>query len=78
MNINNWKTALHQIGAFSVCEIDKVHSFAKLKPKKFLVTEPFRRPKNDGDYFGKLVHDIKADNEKMKKQKLHIQKKGEV
>jgi hypothetical protein len=66
------------MGSFEVYEIDKVHSFAESKPKKFLVTEPFKRPKRDGEYFGKLVHDINSEKEKMKKEKLEIKKKSEA
>jgi hypothetical protein len=43
-----------------------------------LVTEPFKRPKRDGEYFGKLVHDINSEKEKMKKEKLELKKKSEV
>ena len=30
---------------------DKIHSFRVERKKKFLVTDPFRIPKKDGDYF---------------------------
>lgn len=72
LNINAWKNSLKQTGYFEKIEIDKVHSFRLRKPKKFLVTEPFKRPKNDGNYFGKIVYDVKFENENLKKQKLEL------
>jgi hypothetical protein len=74
LNLNKWKTAIHQAGEFGIYEIDKVHSFRISKPKKFLVTEPFKRPKIDGECFGKLVYDVNSEKEKIKKEKLEIKK----
>ena len=74
MNINKWKNTYHQIESFGKYEIDKVHSFRHDKPKKFLITQPFRRPKIDGEYFGGLVYDVNAEKDKVKNEKLEIKK----
>jgi hypothetical protein len=52
---NPWKFSNHIIKEFSVAPADKVHSFKKEKKPKFLITDPFRRPKRDGDYIEKGV-----------------------
>ena len=50
--LNPWKPANHVITEFSILPADKVHSFrVETKKKDFLVQEPFRIPKKDGDYF---------------------------
>lgn len=50
--LNPWKPANHVITEFSILPSDKVHSFrVETKKKDFLVQEPFRIPKKDGDYF---------------------------
>lgn len=50
--LNPWKPANHVITEFSILPADKVHSFiVENKNKNFLVQEPFRIPKKDGDYF---------------------------
>ena len=50
--LNPWKPANHVITEFSILPADKVHSFiVEKKNKNFLVQEPFRIPKKDGDYF---------------------------
>ena len=51
LNINPWKPANHVITEFSVPPGDKIHSFRVEKKKPFLIQEPFRIPKKDGDYF---------------------------
>ena len=56
LNINPWKNSLHLKGAFNNYEIDKVHSFRLQRPKRFLIEDHFKRPKNDGDYFEKLKY----------------------
>ena len=53
---NPWKFSNHIIKEFSRPPNDKIHSFAistiiKAKPK--YMTKPFRRPKENGDYFDK-------------------------
>ena len=50
--LNPWKPANHVITEFSILPADKVHSFiVEKKNNNFLVQEPFRIPKKDGDYF---------------------------
>ena len=50
--LNPWKPANHVITEFSILPANKVHSFiVEKKNKNFLVQEPFRIPKKDGDYF---------------------------
>ena len=51
LNLNPWKPANHQIKEFSIFPGDKIHLFKVNKPKKFLITEPYRIPKKDPDYF---------------------------
>ena len=50
--LNPWKPANHVITEFSILPADKVHSFrVETKKTDFLVQEPVRIPKKDGDYF---------------------------
>ena len=49
--LNPWKSNLHVKEEFSKSPADKVHSFRVERKKKFLITDPFRIPKKDGDYF---------------------------
>ena len=54
---NTWKYSNHIIKEFSRPPVDKVHSFAirnTAKPK--YMTKPFRRPKDNGDYFDKNIY----------------------
>ena len=51
LSINPWKPANHVITEFSVPPGDKIHSFRVEKKKPYLIKEPFRIPKKDGDYF---------------------------
>ena len=48
---NPWKFSNHIINPFMNVPADKIHSFRVERKKKFLVTDPFRIPKKDGDYF---------------------------
>jgi len=77
LNINPWKNALHTKGEFLGSEIDKVHSFRQYRPKRFLITDPFKRPKNDGDYFEKFVYQPGYEDERTKKRKLELKKEDE-
>ena len=53
---NTWKYSNHIIKEFSRPPIDKVHSFAAdIKPQPKYMTKPFRRPKENGDYFDKNI-----------------------
>ena len=54
---NSWKFSNHIIKEFSRPPLDKIYSFAvddKSKPK--YMTKPFRRPKDNGDYFDKNIY----------------------
>lgn len=51
LDLNKWKSSNHIITEFSVPPGDKVHSFRVEKKKQFLIQEPYRIPKKDGDYF---------------------------
>jgi hypothetical protein len=51
--MNPWKFSNHLIGEFSICPVDKIHSFEKEKKVKNLVEEPFRIPSKYGNYFEK-------------------------
>lgn len=53
---NSWKYSNHIIKEFSRPPYDKVYSFAmEIKPKPLYMTKPFRRPKENGDYFDKNI-----------------------
>jgi len=53
---NTWKYSNHIIKEFSRPPVDKVHSFAAdIKPTPKYMTKPFRRPKENGDYFDKNI-----------------------
>ena len=54
LEYNTWKFSNHIIKEFSRPSIDKIHSFAKeIKPNPKYMAKPFRRPKDNGDYFDK-------------------------
>jgi hypothetical protein len=48
---NTWKPTNNRMGEFMSYPIDKIHSFKQPQKKRFLIKEPFRIPKKDGDYF---------------------------
>ena len=50
-----WKSGLHIMENFGPFLIDKVHKF-KVKPIIVYERPPFKRPKEDGDYFDKDLH----------------------
>lgn len=50
-----WKSGLHIIENFGPFLIDKVHKF-KVKPIQVYERPPFKRPKEEGDYFDKDLH----------------------
>ena len=50
-----WKSGLHVMENFGPFIIDKVHKF-KVKPIITYERPPFKRPKEDGDYFDKDLH----------------------
>ena len=49
-----WKSGLHVMENFGPPLIEKVHKF-KAKPIVFYERPPFKRPKEDGDYFDKEI-----------------------
>ena len=49
-----WKSGLHVMENFGPFIIDKVHKF-KVKPIITYERPPFKRPKEDGDYFDKNI-----------------------
>lgn len=51
LDLNKWKWSNHLINEFSVSPGDKIHSFRVEKKKPFLIQEPYRIPKKEGDYF---------------------------
>lgn len=55
LQLNPWKPYNKIKGEFGQYPIDQVHSFRKERKKKFLIEEPFRIPKKDGEYFEKIV-----------------------
>lgn len=55
LNLNTWKFSNHVIEEFSAPPGDKTHLFRKEKKPTYLINEPFRRPKRDGDHFQKGV-----------------------
>lgn len=53
---NKWKFSNHVIEEFSKPHIDKEYVFNKpVKPKYQYTVDPFRRPKDQGDYFDKHI-----------------------
>ncbi len=51
LQLNTWRCSNHQLEEFSKIPIDKVHSFTKEQKAKFLIQEPFKRTKLNGNYF---------------------------
>ena len=49
--VNPWMSANHIITEFSKPVGDKVVFYKKEPKRKFLIQEPFRRPKRDGEFF---------------------------
>ena len=54
---NPWKFSNHIIKEFCQTPVDNVHSFSHpLEPKPKYMVKPFRRPKDNGDYFEQLKY----------------------
>ena len=54
---NPWKFSNHIIKEFCKTPVDNVHSFShKMEPKPKYMVKPFRRPKENGDYFEQLKY----------------------
>ena len=54
--LNKWKYSNHIIKNFSVPHVDKVYSFrVDKRPEPSYIAKPFRRPKDNGDYFDKNI-----------------------
>ena len=56
IQFNSWKFSNHVIEEFSRPKADEVHGFReKIKTKYKFSVDPFRRPKDQGDYFDKNI-----------------------
>ena len=56
LKCNKWKFSNHIIKEFSRPPGDKINSFStEIKPKPKYLDKPFRRPKENGDYFDKNI-----------------------
>ena len=56
MKLNKWKFSNHVIEEFSRPKADEIYGYReKKKPKYDYTVEPFRRPKEQGDYFDKHI-----------------------
>ena len=56
-----WKNGLHAMEHFGPPLIDKCYKFKAPPILKYEINQPpFRRPKDEGDYFDKDIHPLKA------------------
>ena len=56
LDLNKWKYGNHIIEYFSTPHLDKIYSFrVDTRPDPEYMTKPFRRPKDNGDYFDKHI-----------------------
>jgi hypothetical protein len=56
LNLNSWRFSNHIIEEFSRPKADDIHGFReKIKTKYQYTVEPFKRPKEKGDYFDKNI-----------------------
>ena len=56
IQLNSWKFSNHVIEEFSRPKADDIHGFREEIKRKYQITlEPFRRPKEQGDYFDKNI-----------------------
>ena len=56
IQFNSWKFSNHVIEEFSRPKVDEIHGFReKIKTKNKFTVDPFRRPKEKGDYFDKHI-----------------------
>ena len=56
LKLNKWKFSNHVIEEFSRPKADEIYGYReKKKPKYDYTVEPFRRPKEQGDYFDKHI-----------------------
>ena len=57
VDINPWRFSNHIIKEFSKSPVDKVHFFSHpLEPIPKYLNKPFRRPKENGDYFDRNIY----------------------
>jgi hypothetical protein len=56
VEFNPWKFNNHSLQELSTIPADKVHSFKTMPKPKYLIHEPFKRPKIYGDYFEKRIN----------------------
>ena len=56
IQFNSWKFSNHVIEEFSRPKADEIHGFRQKEKTKYKFTvDPFRRPKEKGDYFDKHI-----------------------
>ena len=56
LNLNSWRFSNHIIEEFSRPKGDEIYGFReKVKTKYQYTADPFRRPKENGDYFDKHI-----------------------
>lgn len=66
-----WRNGLHVIGEFGPPMFDRYHLYDEpIKRKYKLVQPPFRRPKDEGDYFDKDIHILGGPYEKVEREKV--------
>jgi len=52
-----WKNGFHPKGYFQPLQVDECHLFDKPPKKRYAINQPpFRRPKDEGDYFDRDIH----------------------
>ena len=56
IQFNSWKFSNHVIEEFNRPKADEIHGFREKEKTKYKFTvDPFRRPKEKGDYFDKHI-----------------------
>jgi len=55
VNYNSWKFSNHVIEEFSKCPGDDIYAFKPWPKSKNLISQPFKRPKRDGEFFEKGI-----------------------
>lgn len=66
-----WKYGLHVIEEFGPSPFDRYHLYDEpIKRKYNFVQPPFRRPKEEGDYFDRDIHILGGPYEKVAREKV--------
>jgi hypothetical protein len=61
-----WKNGFHPKGEFSPISVDRYHLFDEPPKKKYDINQPpFRRPKEEGDYFDPDIHILGGPYDKL-------------